>query len=934
MRPLKLTISAFESYIEETTVDFEQLGENGLFLITGDSGSGKTTLFDAMIFALYGDDTSKESVRKGSELRSKYASENTKTFVEFTFISNGKKYQIKRNPDYEYVKTFKNGKQAATHQPADAELILLPDHLTLASNVKDTTKKITKILGIDRDQFSQIAMLPQGKFVKFLSSETKDRIKFLRKIFNTDPYVELQRKLTEENSVLKEQCRIIEEEILNLVDKLRILPDFPIPSELQDLPKDAILTDPQLEQILSVAKEYLDNQNTKLAALKTEDSVFGKKINELNQEIGRQDKIHNLWEAKRAAEKILEIRKPLLDSSRIQLEEIRAEEPEKKQWDSELITLKNQLKKYDEKEAHKKDFEKKTREKGTQSAAHDSQAQECVKLKADLSDSEKELENLDQADVELEKVETTAANLEKEKKQLDKISEKIAEYNRQTEIAAKKQQEYEEIRKQYDLKGDDFHRKESAFLDAQAGLLADRLRDKPDHPCPVCGSVHHPQLAEKPVNIPDRKEIDSAKKELSKIQKENENASRIAGEEKTKADELRKQIEETLSGLIGSSSFEEKDSLLLKKREQWESESNTNKNLLAEAKEKVNRKNKLKDLILKTKTLIKKKEAAVEQLKSVLERLENDIVSARSAVDTLSKDLPFEDKKEAEDQHAKLVKKIKDWEAERDKRKNEYDDLQKEIDKAETAKKSMEDQLAGAEDCDPEQQKIELKKLEEEKSKNQQEIVNISSRIDINKQNADEIRQKRADLAVKKKKSIMIGSLANTANGSISGKERIDLETLILQTYFDQIIVRANRRFQEMTNDQYEFTRKETAADKRSQSGLDLCVFDYFNGSTRPAMTLSGGEQFIAALALALGLADEVQTNAGGIQLDSMFIDEGFGSLSEDFRDQAIHTLSDQTAKHRLVGIISHVSELKDSIPLQILVSKNKNNGSTIKLIN
>ena len=171
-------------------------------------------------------------------------------------------------------------------------------------------------------------------------------------------------------------------------------------------------------------------------------------------------------------------------------------------------------------------------------------------------------------------------------------------------------------------------------------------------------------------------------------------------------------------------------------------------------------------------------------------------------------------------------------------------------------------------------------------------------------------------------------ALSNTANGNVSGKDKIMLETYIQMTYFDRTLRRATLRLMTMTGGQYELVRKISAANQKSQSGLELDVIDHYNGTKRSVQTLSGGEAFKASLALALGLSDEIQASAGGICLDTMFVDEGFGSLDEESLNQALRALSDLTEGSRLVGIISHVSELKERIDKQIIVIKERAGGS------
>ena len=194
------------------------------------------------------------------------------------------------------------------------------------------------------------------------------------------------------------------------------------------------------------------------------------------------------------------------------------------------------------------------------------------------------------------------------------------------------------------------------------------------------------------------------------------------------------------------------------------------------------------------------------------------------------------------------------------------------------------------------------------------------------------IRRQADNLAEVEERWSWVKALSNTANGNLSGKEKIMLETYVQMRYFDRVIQRANTRLMVMSDGQYELKRRIEAENNRSQSGLELDVIDHYNGSQRSVRTLSGGESFKASLSLALGLSDEIQASAGGIRLDTMFVDEGFGSLDEESLQQAIRALVELSEGNRLVGIISHVSELKEKIEKQIVVKKERVGGSRAEI--
>lgn len=210
---------------------------------------------------------------------------------------------------------------------------------------------------------------------------------------------------------------------------------------------------------------------------------------------------------------------------------------------------------------------------------------------------------------------------------------------------------------------------------------------------------------------------------------------------------------------------------------------------------------------------------------------------------------------------------------------------------------------------------------------------NLVSMYKSNGQIKEAVERQYGAMKTIEKKQVLVKALSDTANGNVAGKDKVMLETYIQISYFHRIIARANTRFMVMSGGQYELKRREETKDQRSQTGLELDVIDHYNGSVRNVKTLSGGEAFQASLSLALGLSDEIQSLAGGIQLDTMFIDEGFGSLDEEALEQAMKALYRLADGNRLVGIISHVSELKERIDKQIIVKKEKSQGSSVRVI-
>ena len=243
-----------------------------------------------------------------------------------------------------------------------------------------------------------------------------------------------------------------------------------------------------------------------------------------------------------------------------------------------------------------------------------------------------------------------------------------------------------------------------------------------------------------------------------------------------------------------------------------------------------------------------------------------------------------------------------------------------------------QEQLRQAEPIDLELERAKRKTLSVEIARLSEGLTELAARIRCNQTALEHLKEQSGDLEETEKKWTWVRALSNTANGNISGEEKIMLETYVQMTYFDRIIARANTRFMVMSGGQYELKRRIEAENNRSQSGLELDVIDHYNGTERSVNSLSGGETFKASLSLALGLSDEIQSSAGGIRLDTMFVDEGFGSLDEESLQQAMRALSSLTEGNRLVGIISHVAELKEKIDKQIFVTKDRSGGSRAEI--
>ncbi len=518
----------------------------------------------------------------------------------------------------------------------------------------------------------------------------------------------------------------------------------------------------------------------------------------------------------------------------------------------------------------------------------------------------------------------------REKDSLKNISDEIKEYRQIKSEYVKAEAEYNKIKVTANKASVDYELKNNMYLDEQAGILAQTLEAGVG--CPVCGSVEHPKPAVLTANAPTKTELEKAKKlsetQSNKLTKQSE----IAGKYKTQRDEKIKSIEKNAREILGD--CESNDifaGLKVKMQEVLATEDKLKSDIEKKEKEKKQYEDLEEQIPAKEKQIAKKEEEK-QGFDREITSLNTQIKEKTQAHDKLKRTLKFSSKREAQ-------KDINAKKQQMDELKKSYDAAEKLYNKSNDEKtvlegemKAYEAQLAQAPEFNMDELKSENNRFEQEKKRLEVERDVIKDRVSGNKKAISGISKQSKQLSVAEEKYAWVKSLSNTMNGSITGKEKIMLETYVQMMYFDRIIIRANTRFMQMSGGQYELVRRIEGGG-RSQSGLELDVVDHHNGSTRSVKTLSGGESFKAALSLALGLSDEICDSAGGIRLDTMFVDEGFGSLDDESLKSAINTLAGLTEGNRLIGIISHVGELKQKIDMQIVIEKDKYAGSRARIV-
>ena len=918
MRPLKLDISAFGPYAGKVELDFDSLGESGLYLITGDTGAGKTTIFDAICFALFGEASGNN--REPAMLRSKYADPKTPTEVKLVFAYGGKEYAVKRNPEYTRPKERGEG---LTTQKADAQLSC-PDG-RVVTKLKDVNAAIREIIGLDREQFSQVAMIAQGDFLKLLLAGTKERQEIFRSIFNTNLYVVLQKKLNENANAVKYQWDDTRLSIQQYIEGISCSEDAPLSAEVAKAREGNMPIAEVAELLARLLAEDTAAQDALDAQLATIEKEMEAAVALLTQaaERSRTTSVLTCAEAKET-EKAARME---------QLKSILAAEQEKMPEQDELrrkITeLELSLPSYDELDglqtAHgnaEKDLEKAkgNLESITRTQAGLSEDLEVLKAeRASLENAGAEKEKLlrqkhEQCD-QKQKLEALTAALSDLQTQQDTLADAQNDYLAKEAAASGLQAEYEALNK--------------AFLDEQAGIIASRLVS--GTPCPVCGSTVHPEPAILSEGAPTEAAVKKARAAADKARKEAEKASRAAGEQRGKVTAAEAAARKDIAVLLGETAMEN----AFEQAQESVEALNASIRALAEHIHKAERAEKQKAHL---DVQIPKKEAALAETETELNALKEKIAGLTASALELQKRiaalrsrLTFESKDKAQTEKSALEASENAMKAAMKKAEGEYAACEKELAGLAAQIQQLRGQLADSPEIDADAQESRKVALSTEKDSILLQQKAIHARLSANTASQKNIASKSRELEALEEKWIWMRSLAATANGQIAGKEKIMLETYIQTTYFDRIVARANVRLMKMTGGQYDLKRRRTAQDNKSQSGLELDVIDHYNGTERSVRTLSGGESFKASLALALGLSDEVQMSTG-IRLDTMFVDEGFGSLDPESLDQAYRTLADLTEGNRLVGIISHVADLKEKIDKQVVVTKAKSGGSKAKI--
>ena len=918
MRPLMLTMSAFGPYAGTETVDFECLGANGLYLITGDTGAGKTTIFDAITFALYGRASGPN--REASMLRSRYADECDRTRVELKFLSGGKEYTVERALACRRPRKRGGG---YTEDPPYAELTM-PDGSRENRSLDSVTEKVTEILGISRDQFCQIAMIAQGDFLKILLEDTGKRREHFREIFRTQVYDQFQNALKETLNAVSMQREQQKKSTQNTISRIRCAENDPLILQVEKAKCGEMLT----ADILSLLERLTEHDRETQKEIEQEGKEIEERLGEVNRIIGKAEERQKAREGLEKAQAEKAEKQGEEAGLRAALAEQEDRQDSTERMIAEADRLAGELKEYEALELQRQEYaqiaeklKKEDREAARMNAACEALREETGRLK----DERKSLRENGQDDAVLAQQEEREKNRRKALTDLKGKLAELAGMEKQMQEARAAYKTERDRSAEARKKADDMRR---AFNDEQAGILAEKLAE--GEPCPVCRSLAHPRKAVKSAGAPDEEEVKNAEDAARAAQERENAAGSKAGELKGIADNARSVVAGAAEEILGSWDEAETPRRLEGCLEETSGKLAEIRAALAEEKKRTDRLAELENLIPLKEKELEEKTGELSRIREAYQEESGRQEGRDKAIAEKAGKLKYPDRAAAEEAGKQLNSEILS-------RKKALESARNALKEWSDAVARLNGQIEQAEALLKDGEETDLPAVQEEKSEleNKQKAVGerrkeTAVRLNENEGVIRDVRAASAALGELDRKWQWMSTLSDTANGRLKEGDKLMFETWIQMAFFDRILRRANIHLMQMSGGLYELVRREEGTDRRSQSGLDLDVLDHTNNIPRSVKTLSGGESFIASLSLALGLSEEIQANAGGIRLDTMFVDEGFGSLDDESLRQAMRALNGLSENNRLIGIISHVAELRRSIDRQIVVRKVKNGGSTI----
>ncbi len=1057
MKPIKLIISAFGPYAGVTPeINFEKFEERGLFLIAGDTGSGKTTIFDAICFALYG--TTSGTYRDTKNLRSEYAKDTDKSYVDFYFSHQGRKYHVWRQPSYERKK--QRGKGVITEKES---AVLYEDDKPPIEGITQVNHAIHEILHINDRQFKQIAMIAQGEFWGLLNARTEQRTEILRTLFQTDGYKAIEIKLKNRMDTAYKKKVTLENSVVQYFGDVLADPEDESIGEWQELQKRAENSGSSwnMEELVDMIVKIQQRDSVRLEQITQERKQAEAETNRLREKLALAEMnnacVSRLEKAEKQRDILMEEEKSVRDirdrvekqksASRIiypvyqewkkketqlaqTINQIQEQTQEMEQMQYCLDQIREQCLRAEEELPEAEKLRKKAERIYEEKEKYEKQEQlqqELMQLTEEhdsFSIQEAELEN---AELELkQKIETLQEMLVRnktlpeelagEKNQSEKLSEfireceriqkdEIPQYQNRERVLQEKQEKFAEAQSRYKKSNTERIEAEEILESCRAGILAERLIE--GRKCPVCGSLHHPDPASLPDKSVSEGEVKSLRLAEEKMQGQKESALKDAEAEKAALEQQEKQLRTNIldcirmSGGKENQEQEEEMSVLFSVLQNIYAEAENRKvssvrkikslekecQLLVQAEQELEqcRGMRLDEIREMRKNLTEKKQKKEQQITEcrvlsealgtlsyecweyaeqegkqaevqaeIMEQtfktsekqkqvLEREITSIRSVLEMLEDGRQTQNREETElGNRLQEIMQSSVFASEEEmcgyavseekiaREEQQINDYRLRVRTNEVQLEQAQKEAEGKEYIDAEKLQREVCVQEANREELYRKENEIVFRIKNNQEKKKNIESRRAELEQAKKEYLVCTRLYQLVRGQ-TGNGKITLEQYVQAAGFDRIILAANKRLLPMSDGQYELYRQQDNAGRRSNTFLDLEVLDHYTGHRRPVGNLSGGESFKASLSLALGLSDSISSSLGGIQMDALFVDEGFGTLDRKSMENAMEILTHLSEKNKLVGIISHREELVENIPQQIRVKKTRE-GSRIEV--
>ena len=912
MRPTKLTLSAFGPFADQQELDLTVLGDKGIYLITGDTGAGKTTLFDAITYALFGAPSG--DVRQVNMLRSDYADRDTLTKVVLEFTHRGQNYSITRIPagQMRRAKRVQDGNEYVLIRNSEVSLTL-PDGTELTAE-RAISSKIKDILGVDRDQFNQIAMIAQGKFQELLLADTNRRLEIFREIFKTQRFAAFEKQVQEENKKVNDQYESIKSSLAQYVAGIRCSEKSALFPQLELSKKGQA----SWEEVTLLLEELLAEETEQERAAGQLVSAKEKEINQLTARLATAKNQERAREAIIVAEariRELEPQEQDLGKKAAQTRSDSNKQITEKQ--QQIGKIEQTLPEYNRLADLKKQAATLQALIDTLTAQNANAEQELLTAQKSIQALKTEFQTLTDSSASIERMKGEQKVLKDRQKALEKLGTDQAEYNELAKSLTEAQKTYEIEQTKATKAMETAQAQRTLFNNEQAGLMAAALAE--GAPCPVCGSTNHPHKAVKSEKAPTEAEVKKAEKAALDAQKlandKSSEASKCKGQVETALKALLKQAEtllpvKDLKGLATQLPLEEEnlEENLRKKKAELQKEEKRQKRWI-----------ELLALIPEKERQLQADEQALAEQKTALTTNQTQLTERKKQIEELAQQLPYTDRNAAEAAQTALQDEITELQNAITTAETNLQNCKNDLTQRRGELKQSRELLKNAEVLDIALEEGNLAKLQDEKKGLAESQQAIRSMLDSNQETQKGFSIKMKEGAEVLARGAWMEMLSKTANGQL--KPHIRLETFYQMEVFDRVIIRANSHLMRMSNGKFDLKRRETY-EGNAQAGLDLNVIDHYCGVERSVKSLSGGETFIAALSLALGFSEEIQATAGGIVLDTLYVDEGFGTLDEEALQQALKVLNGLTEGNRMIGIISHVEELRKNLAKQIVVTK------------